>query len=373
MSVSILTRPAYEVVVIGGGLLGAAIAYGLARLGLKTAMVDEGDIAHRAARGNTSLVWVQGKGYGCPAYAAWTVRAAEAWPVFAAELKELTGVDVNYRRTGGLKFCLDDREFECRHKLIDGIEPESPGARSEMLDRQALLDIYPEIGPQVAGASYNPMDGQVNSLLLWRALHQGFQQLSGHYLPRHSVGSICQIENGFELVTANGSVQAERILLTAGVANVRFAAQVGLRGGVRPVRGQVLVSEKLQSRFPVPATDLVQTDTGGLLIGNVEEDAGFDESTNIRVLASMARRAVATFPSLETVQLVRSWAALRVMTEDGNPLYQRSDSHPRAFAASTHSGVTLTPLHATMLARWIAGLEIDPAIADFGPEQRYVH
>lgn len=373
MSASISTQPAYDVAVIGGGLLGAAVAYGLAGLGLKTLMVDEGDIAHRAARGNTSLVWVQGKGHGCPAYTAWTVRSAEAWSVFAAELNELTGVDANYRRTGGLKFCLGDAEFEHRHRLIDGIETESPAARSEMLDRQALLDIYSEIGPQVTGASYNPMDGQVNSLLLWRALHQGFQQHNGQYLPRHSVGSIRQIGNAFELVAGNETVWAEKVLLAAGIANARLAAQVGLNGGVRPVRGQVLVSEKLQSRFAVPATDLVQTDAGGLLIGNVEEEAGLDESTNIRVLAGMARRAVATFPSLESVRLVRSWAALRVMTEDGNPLYQGSESHPGAFAASTHSGVTLAPLHATVLARWIAGLEKDPAIEAFRPEQRHVH
>ncbi len=135
----------FYVAVIGGGLVGAALAFGLADLGLKTAMLDEGDIAFRAARGNTSLVWVQGKGAGLPAYTSWTIEAARAWPAFAAELMAESDVDVNYQQTGGLKFCLNDEEFEKRRTLISRIDV---GAGTEMLPRDALVDIYPGIGPE---------------------------------------------------------------------------------------------------------------------------------------------------------------------------------------------------------------------------------
>ncbi len=70
------TMADYDVIVVGGGTVGISIAYGLTRLGQKTAVFDQGDVAVRAAVGNFGLIWVQGKGIGSPAYANWTRRSA---------------------------------------------------------------------------------------------------------------------------------------------------------------------------------------------------------------------------------------------------------------------------------------------------------
>ena len=363
----------FDSAVIGGGLVGAATAYGLAGLGLKTAMLDEGDIAFRAARGNSGLVWVQGKGFGMPAYASWTVQAARAWPEFAAELMEVTGIDVKYRRTGGLKYCLSEKEFNDRSALIKEIPIADREARTEMLERDALGDIYPGLGPRVIGASYNPLDGQVNPLMLLRALHAGFQSHGGHYLPHHRVDHIRPDNGQFVLSAGGDEIRAGKILLAAGIANERLAHMAGLYGGVKPIRGQILVSEKLKPCLPVPATDLIQTDTGGLLIGNIEEDAGYDDGTRFEALCEIARRAVATFPFLEAVQLIRAWGALRVMTADGCPIYHQSEENPAAFCISTHSGVTLSSLHASKAALWIAGKARFAELASFHPARFHVH
>ena len=81
-----------DVIVVGGGLVGMAVAYGLARQGAKVRVLDEGDDAFRASRGNFGLVWVQGKGYGFAPYTRWTRASAGAWPALAAELNNATGV-----------------------------------------------------------------------------------------------------------------------------------------------------------------------------------------------------------------------------------------------------------------------------------------
>src|SRR5207249_4128728 len=73
-------KPSFDVAVIGGGLVGSAIAYGLARLQRRVVLLDEGDVAFRAARGNFGLVWVQGKGLGLPRYGDWTQLSARRWP-----------------------------------------------------------------------------------------------------------------------------------------------------------------------------------------------------------------------------------------------------------------------------------------------------
>src|SRR5436190_17125660 len=96
----------FDVAVIGGGLMGSAIAWGLARAGSRTAVLDEGDIAYRASRGNFALVWVQSKGLGLAPYSAWTMRSSNAWAGFADELKRETGVDVAFQRPGGFHLSL---------------------------------------------------------------------------------------------------------------------------------------------------------------------------------------------------------------------------------------------------------------------------
>ena len=107
-----------DTVVIGGGVVGAAIAYGLARRGARVTILDEGDDALRASRVNFGLVWLHSKGDGMPAYGFWTRRSADLWQRFADELKEQTGVNTHYVKSGGLAYCLGEAEFGNRAETI---------------------------------------------------------------------------------------------------------------------------------------------------------------------------------------------------------------------------------------------------------------
>src|ERR1700742_4186538 len=108
---------AFDLIVIGGGLVGGAIAWGAASCGASVVVLDEGDIAYRAARGNFGLLWVQSKGAGMPSYAHWTRRSTALWPDLAAALLAATGVDTALRQPGGLAFCLSDSEFRQRDEM----------------------------------------------------------------------------------------------------------------------------------------------------------------------------------------------------------------------------------------------------------------
>src|SRR5260370_42061499 len=109
----------YDAIVIGGGLVGSAIAYGLAREGLRVTLIDEGDVAYRASRGNFGLVWVQSKGDGAPHYQRWTRRSADEWPTLAAELSARTGISVGHQRPGGVHLCLGHAELGARRALME--------------------------------------------------------------------------------------------------------------------------------------------------------------------------------------------------------------------------------------------------------------
>src|SRR5580692_6711361 len=104
----------YDIAVIGGGLVGAAIAWGLAREKQRVVILDEGDDAYRASRGNFALVWVQSKGLGLPEYAAWTKRSSAGWAGLASALKDETAIDVAHQRPGGLTLSLSEDEHQRR-------------------------------------------------------------------------------------------------------------------------------------------------------------------------------------------------------------------------------------------------------------------
>src|SRR5215469_10499927 len=97
-----------EVAVVGGGMVGSAIAYGLARRKVDVLVLDDADRSYRAANANFGLVWVQDKGMDMPAYQRLTRLSAELWPEFSAELGEATGVDLQYEQNGGLALCLSE-------------------------------------------------------------------------------------------------------------------------------------------------------------------------------------------------------------------------------------------------------------------------
>src|SRR5437763_2428804 len=115
----------FDTIVIGGGLVGAAIGYGLVRAGLKVAIVDEGDVAFRASRGNFGLVWVQSKGLGAPHYQRWTRLSAEEWPDLAKELGERAGISVGLEQPGGLQLCLGEEELKKRQAMLEQMRREA--------------------------------------------------------------------------------------------------------------------------------------------------------------------------------------------------------------------------------------------------------
>ncbi|WP_414475098.1 NAD(P)/FAD-dependent oxidoreductase [Microvirga sp. M2] len=345
-----------DVAVVGGGIMGACVAWGLARRGLRVRVLDEGDIALRASRANFALVWVQGKGLGLPAYAAWTKSAAEAWPRLASELMSDTGVDVGLDQPGGFTLCLSDRELQVNvdamvrlHKQRDTVT-----YPYEVLDHAQTRAWLPDIGPDVSGSIYCPLDGHVNSLRLFRALHVALKARTVDYRADHVVTAIEPRAGGFALKGNWGEVRVPKVVLAAGLGNARLAPMVGLEAPLKPSRGQIIVTEKAAPFLRYPVVTVRQTDEGGVMIGDSEEADGSSLRIDHSISSVMADRAIRMFPLLGDLNVVRTWSAFRVMTLDGSPVYEQSEACPGAFMAMAHSGVTLAPQHAFSLADYIA-------------------
>ncbi|MEZ5658693.1 MAG: FAD-dependent oxidoreductase [Burkholderiaceae bacterium] len=344
-----------EVIVIGGGLVGASVAWGLARLGAQVTLLDEGDDALRASRGNFGLVWVQSKGLNMPAYARWSLHSADLWPDLAAELLERTGVDVGHERPGGLILDLSEAEHRATVKTLADITAQCQGrcAAYEVLDRGALHELLPDIGPSVAGATYSPADGHANPLYLLRALHTDFARRKGVYRPRQHVREIRTEGARTRVLTEAGSWVADKVVITAGLATTGLAAQVGMTAPIRPLAGQIVVTERTSQFMPMPTNLIRQTREGGLMLGYTVDDFGYDTTARVDRSRDVAHKAVAAVPRIADLRIVRTWAALRIMTADGFPIYDRSREHPGVYVATCHSGVTLAAVHSMVVPEWI--------------------
>ncbi|MGH8662994.1 MAG: NAD(P)/FAD-dependent oxidoreductase [Burkholderiales bacterium] len=345
-----------DAIVVGGGLVGSAIGYGLACEGLRPVVLDEGDVALRASRGNFGLVWVQSKGLGNPPYQRWSRTSSELWPELAERLRAETAIGVGHHRPGGVCVCLTEEEFGAREQMMRDMRSQmgEDGFDYRMLDRGELKELLPGIGPAVVGGSWSPYDGHANPLYTLRALHAGLAARGGCYVPEAKVHTLSAASGIFTAATARGRFQAPRLVLAAGLGSAALAAQVGLHIPVFPVRGQIIVTERIAPLLRMPTLILRQTDEGSIMIGESREEGRSDDQSGIEVVHRLAARAVATFPLLAGVRMVRTWAALRVMSPDGYPIYEQSQSCPGAFAATCHSGVTLAAAHALRYAKYVA-------------------
>src|SRR5260370_41039219 len=244
----------FDAIVIGGGLVGAAIGYGLARAGVSLALVDEGDVAFRASRGNFGLVWVQTKGLGALHYQRWTRLSADEWSGLAAELGERTGIAIGHERNGGLQLCLGEEELAKRCAMMEQMRREAGnfGFEYRMLDHDELADLLPGLGPAVAGASWTPYDGHANSLNLLHALHRGFADKGGTYLANRTVTEATAAPRDFRLDIGGETSAPPHILPAARLGNAKLAPLFGLSAPVRPQRAQIPVTERAARIWRLP-------------------------------------------------------------------------------------------------------------------------
>lgn len=357
--------------IIGGGVVGLSVAWGLLKRGLKVTVIDGSDGSFRASRGNFGLVWVQSKGINQPRYASWSQQSVAEWGAFAEELQANTGANVGLAQDGGYDFHFSEETLEETVRQYEGLKAKLGGNYPfEVLRHNELRKEEPEVGPKVVGAILHHQDGHANPLGLLRALASDVRRLGGLVLTGKTVTSVTRHQS-FRISCDDGSqIEAAKIVLSAGLGAVTLGPKLGFKAPVRPQRGQVLITEKLPKIMKRPSLIARQVNEGGVQIGATNEEVGYDDQVSIEGLSGLAVSAIDAYPVLARAQLVRSWGALRILSPDGYPIYQESPDMPGAYLVTCHSGITLAAAHARLLPEWLEATSKAPDLEVFS-ENRF--
>ncbi|NEA58685.1 glycine oxidase ThiO [Streptomyces sp. SID13666] len=373
------SRHRYDVLVVGGGIIGLVTAWRAAQRGLRTAVADPapgGGAAHVAAGMLAAVTELQ---YGEQTLLDLNLASARRYPSFAAELEDATGLGLGYRRCGTLAVALDaDDRADLRE--LHAFQT-SLGLRSEWLSGRECRRLEPMLAPGVRGGLRVDGDHQVDPRRLAAALLRA-AELAGVALHRSSVARIETVrDHATGAVLDDGTVlAAEQTVLAAG------SRSGGLPGipehalpPVRPVKGQILrlrippgyapfLSRTVRAVVRGGQVYLVPRENGELVVGATSEELGWDTTVTAGGVYELLRDAHELVPGLTELPLVETLAGLRPGSPDNAPLLGRSALPGLLLATGHHrNGVLLTPVTGDIMAELLTTGSVPESARPFSP------
>lgn len=357
-----------EVLVAGGGIIGAACARALALRGLRVLVCEPGPEPASASAASAGILGPQIE-RADESLRALGLRARDLYDSLGPALTETTGIDIGLWREGIAALAFDEAEAE---RLRDAVAYQrQAGLRCDWLESAEVAERFPATAPCL-GALFAPEDGAVDAPALARALRADAQRCGAHTLNARvqRLNTILGRATGVE--TSAGKIKAEHVVIAAGAWSPQIE-HLPRRLAVEPVRGQMAAAP-----WPgnMPRTVLyydhgyVLARSGEAIFGSTMERVGFDGSVTAAGIAEImaaARRLLPQLPETPT----RSWAGLRPLTPDGRPIVGADPDVRGLWYATGHgrNGVLLAGLTGEIIASLITTGQSEVEIASLAPER----
>lgn len=367
-----MTLAPSDVVVIGGGAIGTAVAYSLARAGRSVTLVERRGVGQEASGANVGLVTLfSGHSFDepdpGPIYEL-TRASADAYLALGDEV----GIDIEYERCGGVVLAESEDTLRLIRRAADGYRRH--GVPVKMLDAAGVRDCEPAFHHDgIVGGAFCPLNGQLNPLLLCRALAQGARRHGVRMLLGTTVHAIaCERGRVRAVRTSAGDLACELVVNAAGAWAAEIGALAGVKVPVKPARGQIMLTEPaprfIHRVISGAEPSARQTRRGNVIVGGTVEDVGFDKRVAAPTVAAFARGALERFPHLRGLGVIRTWAGLRPASPDHKPIIQLLDE-PAGFCLATgHSrrGICYAAGTGRLVAELLTGRAPFLALETFG-------
>jgi glycine oxidase len=361
---------AYEVVVIGGGVIGAACARAAALRQLETVILEPGPDPAAASPASAGMLAAQIEPSD-ELMLGLCVRGRDLYEHLAAALKDSTGIDIAFWR-GGIAATAFDEPQANRLRDAAALQRQA-GLRCDWLSGDEVRERWPGTAPDASGALFASEDGAVDPQALTRALLADARRLGARLLP-HTVDRVIITGDRVTGIVAGGeSLAVERVVLAAG-AWTPLIEGLPRALAVTPVRGQMAATPWPGETPPA----ILYYDHGYVLtrgaeavLGSTMEHAGFDCRVTNEGLAQIFRTAVRLLPALARLPVHRTWAGLRPVTPDGRPILGADPDVRGLFYATGHgrNGVLLAALTGDIIGDLLTKGSTDLDLTPFRPDR----
>lgn len=386
-----------EVIIVGGGVIGSAVAYELARRSVRVMLLDK-SLPGRASSASAGGLWPVGEavGLGCgviyhstqagengdvqdvgmlpEVFRDFLVESNALFPELAAELASTTGIDVEYREGAGLLFVIYNEQERCFVEKVIAALPRSCDV--EVLSPAATAQVEPELTGDLIGAAMLKGEHQINPMLLAEAFKRGAIAHGAEF--RHDCLVNGLVRRGDRIAgvrLGEEVIEAGLVINAAGSWAGRLAATAGMELPVSPVRGQIVLTQALprtlNACLSTSGCYLAQKHHGEVLIGSTTEHVGFDVGLTDTAVRGMCEAAVRAVPMLAGVGIKRMWAGLRPGTPDELPILGSApgvEGYLNA-AGGFRTGIVASALTGRVVAQLATGEPLDFGIEPFGVER----
>ncbi|RLB35607.1 MAG: FAD-binding oxidoreductase [Deltaproteobacteria bacterium] len=370
-----------DTVIIGGGVIGASIAYYLSKKKVRAVLLEQGELVSGTSSACGGLIFLQSKKTG-----AHLALALESKKRFAG-LNEELGAEIEYRNEGGL--IIVEKEEELQSIDCHIAREKKLGLEVSFLDRQEARELEPCLSENFVAAVHCPLDGQVNPIYLSLAFLEAAKRSGVKVFPLTRVTDIGLGEGRVEsVITCRGKIATPIIINAAGVNAPDVGKMVKTKIPIIPRRGQVVVTEtgpQLLKRGLISAkylevkqaaglgeaqeggTSAEQTMSGNFLLGATREFVGFDKRTTWKAMKTIVYRATQLIPGLKDLHIIRTFAGLRPYTPDGLPILGKVTGIDGLIIAAGHEGdgICLAPITGELIADLVTEGRTDFELGDF--------
>jgi glycine/D-amino acid oxidase-like deaminating enzyme len=380
-----------KVVVVGAGIIGAAIARSLARRAVEVTVVDRGRNASGTSSAGEGNILVSDKGPGAELVLA--QYASGLWPSTIAELADELGSafpSLEFERKGGL--VVATTEAGATPLLDFAADQRAAGVEAMPVSVADALGLELELNHAITAAVHYPEDAQVQPVIATEALIASARRAGAVFLEGEgAVGGLARKGGGLRGIrTEQRSISADAVIVAAGPWSGDVSAMLGAPLPVKPRRGMVLVTSRMPHRIlhkvydgdyvgavgsnaaALQTSSVVEsTASGTVLIGSSRQQIGFDARLDVSVLREVARKATALFPFLADKSVIRSYGGFRPFMPDHLPVIGADARVDGLWHATGHegAGIGLSLASAELLADLVLGRS--PAIdaSPFSPSR----
>lgn len=344
-----------DVGIIGGGIIGCAVADELSRRGARVVVFESRDVGAGATQASAGALAPYIEGHDEGPLRELTLQSLGMYDAFIERVSADAGRDVEYRRCGTLELAADAESVQILRARADG--PLAAGAQYRWMSAADLRRTVPAVAESVQGALYCGAHGYVVVADLVAALETAARARGVTFLTGTAVTRVAPRPGaGFTVTTAKGSHEVNALVMCAGSWTGGIDLGSELAGSVRPVRGQLLRlgwrGQPIAHILWGPDCYIVPWRDGTLLVGATVEDVGFDERATAAGVQGLLRAACDVLPGAEGATFLGVRVGLRPASGNGLPIVRPSAAVRGLFFATGHfrNGILLAPLTATIVA-----------------------